>query len=217
MPDWVDFAGHLSFILTAASFMLRDMLLLRSMAIASGMVGVVYNYYVSGGPLWLVIFWLCVFMAINVFQIVSLLLARRGVTLSEEEQELLDTIFTGLSPVEMMKLMRAGTWQKAEKGHTFATQGQEQDHLILLYSGEVQVVRDGNEIDRSRDGMFIGEMSFLSDTPANATVNATRFCRYVTWSQDDLRKLLRKNPSIQISLQQVFTSDLLGKLRQRAG
>ena len=42
--------------------MLRDMILLRSVAIVSGLVGMVYNYMVPGGPLWLVIFWLGVFI-----------------------------------------------------------------------------------------------------------------------------------------------------------
>ena len=61
----LDIVGHASFAIAAFSFYLRDMLLLRSLSIVSSGIGVVYNYFIQGGPLWLVIFWLGVFMSIN--------------------------------------------------------------------------------------------------------------------------------------------------------
>ena len=54
----LDIVGHASFAIAAYSFYLRDMLLLRSLSIVSSGIGVVYNYFIQGGPLWLVIFWL---------------------------------------------------------------------------------------------------------------------------------------------------------------
>ena len=199
----LDLAGHFSFALSALSFALRDMLLLRGLAIASGIVGIGYNYSIPAGPLWLVIFWLGVFVAINGFRIVGIFAERRAVSFSDEEAELHETLFRDFSAVEFMKLMRVGEWRSAPQGHSFAEQGGNIEGLKLLYNGEVAVVRDG---------AMIGEMSFLRGGAATATVTATRPCRYVYWPKDALRKLLARNPSMDIAMKHVLSMDLTRKL-----
>ena len=82
------FFGHATFALTAFSFYVRDILLLRSLSIVAGLVGVPYYFFVAGGPNWLVIFWLFVFMLINGIRIVHLLIERKRVSFSEAEREL---------------------------------------------------------------------------------------------------------------------------------
>ncbi|MGY8958792.1 MAG: hypothetical protein ACKVKG_04535, partial [Alphaproteobacteria bacterium] len=64
--SFLDIVGHTSFLLTALSFYVRDMMVLRALAVVSGVVGVAYNYWLPAGPLWLLIFWLGVFVGINV-------------------------------------------------------------------------------------------------------------------------------------------------------
>ena len=83
----LDIVGHLSFILTALSFGVRDMLFLRSLAIASGLVGIAYNVLNFDPPLWLVIFWLSVFICINGYRIIGIILERRSIHFNEEELE----------------------------------------------------------------------------------------------------------------------------------
>ena len=41
----VEIVGHIAFLLTAVSFYLKDILLLRFLAIASALVGIGYNYF----------------------------------------------------------------------------------------------------------------------------------------------------------------------------
>ena len=83
-----DIIGHLSFGLSALSFLMRDILLLRVLAIISGILGIGYNYFIPEGPLWLVISWLFVFLLINLGRIVMLYLERRSVSFTDEEREL---------------------------------------------------------------------------------------------------------------------------------
>jgi hypothetical protein len=94
--------GHLSFGLTALSLAMRDMLLLRVLGVASGLFGVGYNYFVPGGPLWLVIFWLGVFLAIHLWRIIEIVVERRAIRFSDEEQVLHATVFRGFDAVEFM-------------------------------------------------------------------------------------------------------------------
>ena len=45
----VDVIGHLAFLLTAISLYLKDILLLRFLAIVSSIVGIGYNYFLDEG------------------------------------------------------------------------------------------------------------------------------------------------------------------------
>tara|TARA_B100000530_G_scaffold164009_1_gene103177 strand:- start:409 stop:1092 length:684 start_codon:yes stop_codon:yes gene_type:complete len=207
-----DLVGHVAFLLTAISFYLKDILLLRFLAIVSSLVGIGYNYFLDVGPLWLPIFWLSVFTIINVWRIVGILMERSAIHFSDDENELYETIFKGFAPVEFMKLMRIAEWRDAEKGEKFATQGQPVDGLLLLFSGEVSIERDGSEIGTASDGALIGEMSFIQGGDASATVTTNVKSRYVFWPEEALRGLLRRNPNIDIAINHVFGLDLTRKL-----
>ena len=204
--------GHASFGLTAVSFCVRDMIVLRGLAIASCFTGIIYNYSILAGPLWLVIFWLSVFIAINSARIAGLFLERRSVNFSEEETELYYTVFQNFSPVEFMKLMRIGQWCNGAVGDRLAEQGQRIGDLKLLYNGEIIVERDGEEIGRARDGAMIGEISFIQGGGATATVTVDRPSRYITWPETDLRKLLHRNPAMDVAMKHAFSIDLMRKL-----
>lgn len=207
-----DAVGHLSFGLTALSFLMRDIMLLRILAIVSGVLGIAYNYLIPEGPLWLVIFWLFVFLLINAARIVMLFLERRRVTFSEEERELYQTVFRHFAPVEFMKLMRLAEWGSEPEGVVLATQAEALADLKLIYNGEVAVEKDGKEIARSRDGTLIGEISYIHGGAATATVRTLRPTRYVSWPKDELRKLLKRNPTMDVAMGTVFNVDLVQKL-----
>ncbi len=206
------FAGNLSFGLTAISFYVKDMMALRALSILAGAVGVLYNYFLPQGALWLVIFWLCVFMAINAVRIAHLVIERRGVSFTDEERELFETIFKNFAPVEFMKLLRISEWRAAEPGDVLAVEGEAIDELALIYNGEVTVEKGGAEVTRSRDGTMIGEMSFIQGGNASATVRATRPTRCLVWPSGELRHLLKRNPTMDIAMSSVFSLDLAKKL-----
>lgn len=206
---------HLSYFLSAISFYLRDILLLRVIAVVSALVGILYQFLTPDDPSWTVVAWLSLFMVINASRIVGLWIERRRVSLSEEEQELFEVVFNKFTPVEFMKLLRLGHWHSAEPGEVIAEQGRELEDLKLISNGEVAVMKNEVEVDRSRDGALIGEMSFISGGPATATVRCERRTRYLSWEKEDLRKLLRRNPTMDIAMTSVFSKDLTRKLADR--
>ena len=82
----------------------------------------------------------------------------------------------------------------------------------MIYNGEVEVERQQQVIASLRDGTFIGEMSFLQDSSATATVRTKRPPRYIAWPADELKKLLKRNPTMDIAMNTVFQLDLAKKL-----
>ncbi len=111
-----------------------------------------------------------------------------------------------------MKLLRLGEWREAGPGTVLAVEGEALDSLTLIYNGEVVVEKGGAEVARSRDGTLIGEMSFIQGGAATATVTAAGPTRYLVWPKQELRKLLRRNPTMDIAMNSVFSIDLTKKL-----
>ncbi len=205
-----DLLIHFAFLLTALAYVTYDMLFLRVLAVCSSLVGLGYfGIYLGRTP---VLFWQILFLGINSWRIIHLLRERRGVSFSEEEQELYQTIFTGFTPVEFMKVLRVGSWKTGEPGTVLAEQDKPIDELIVIYNGEVAVEKNGAEVVRLRDGTWIGEMSYLQGGNASATVRVMRTTRYMAWPKGALTQLLKRNPTMDVAMQSVLSSDLIQKL-----
>ena len=116
------------------------------------------------------------------------------------------------SPVEFMKLMNLGNWHKSSEGELLAVENEPLQDVKLIYNGEVEVERQQKVVASLRDGTFIGEISFLQGSSATATVRTKRPTRYIVWPADELKKLLKRNPTMDTAMSTVFQLDLTKKL-----
>ena len=206
--------GHVSFALGAVSYWVRDEIWLRSLLILSFGTGLIYNALPPVGPLWIVLFWLAVYVAINLFRIATKLAEHRNVQLSEEAAELRETVFPEFTPVEFAKLMRIGTWKNVAAGAALTVQGEPVPEVMVVQSGHLSVEVDGRVVHTLKDGEIVGEMSFIGGRPATATVRAVTPTRYVAWLQPALRALLARNPAMSSAMRSVFSVDLARKLME---
>lgn len=206
--------GHLSFGLTALSLAMRDMLLLRILGVASGLFGVAYNYFVPGGPLWLVIFWLTVFLAIHVWRIVEIVAERRAVRFTEEERQLHATVFRGFDTVEFMRLLNIAERPTFAPGEQLLAEGEMAPALYVVIDGEARVLRGGDEVARVGAGAAVGEISFLQDSPTTAAVVAATPVRCLAFRTTPLRRLLASRPSMRLSMSAMLSGDLARKLTE---
>ena len=204
--------GHLSYVLAAVAFLLRDILLLRLVAIAAAVANLSFAYHGLTGPNWITVFWQCVFIAIHGTWSIVLLRERSGIRFSEEEKDLYQAMFRAFSPVEFMKLMRLARWSSALPGAELARAGAPLDDVMLIYNGEAEVALPGGDKRRLKDGAFIGEVSFIRGGDATADVRCLQPTRYLRWPKAELRSLLARNPSMRATLQTVFSEDLTNKL-----
>ena len=209
-------AGHLASVLTMVAYLLKDILWLRLLTILSCFAGMAFNYFVPATPLWTVIYWNVLFAIINIVQIGIIINERAGVHFSEEEEELHETLFKNFAPFEFMKLMRVGHWLEANPGEVLARQQQSLDAVMLIYNGLAQVEKDGKEVAQLKDGNFIGEVSFITEGTATATVRALTPTRYIAWPKTAIKALLNRNPSMRFAMQSMLSTDLSKKLIHRA-
>ena len=214
--NYFEFAGHFASILTMAAYIVKDILWLRFLTIFACIAGISFNYFVPATPLWTVIYWNILFILINVVQIAIIIKERQGVEFSEEEKELYEMIFKSFAPFEFMKLLRLGKWVEAKKGQLLAVEQKPLDSVMLIYNGLVSVEAKDQVLAELKDGSFIGEMSYITGGEATATVRAIKPTRYLSWSKEDLRNLLHRNPAMKFAMQSVFSTDLTNKLMRRS-
>ena len=205
-------AGHLAFGLIAFSFLVKDIFWLRLLSIAASLFSVFYNYTIPVEPMWLAINWNFIFIAVNLYHIAIILYEKREVKMDDKNQELYDTLFSEMTPVEYLKISRAAKWEMVKAGQRIITQGMPVPDLYLIYNGTVDVLVDNEQIAQLKDGEFVGEMSFLTEKVATATCKVKYDAQCLVWKQREFKELLKRNPSLYFTIQSVLSAQVSDKL-----
>ena len=208
-PEWL---AHLANVLFGVAYLVRGILWLRILSIIACVMMAFFNFYAPAEPLWVAIYWNAFFSAVNIFQVWLLIRERAAVSFTDEELELYETIFRQMSPIEFMKVLRVSHWETVEPGTTIIKKNSEVSEIRLVYHGTLRVEIDDDSTAEVRDGAFLGEMAFVSGSPASGTVSSLTKVRLLSWSFVELRKLFRRNPEIRSAFQAVISSDLASKL-----
>ena len=205
-------AGHLAFGLIAFSFLVKDIFWLRIVSIIASLFSVFYNYVIPLEPMWLAINWNFIFIAVNIYHIAIILYEKREVKMDDKNQELYDTLFSEMTPVEYLKISRAAKWEMVKAGQRIITQGMPVPDLYLIYNGTVDVLVDNEQIAELKDGEFVGEMSFLTEKVATATCKVKYDAQCLVWKQREFKELLKRNPSLYFTIQSVLSAQVSDKL-----
>ena len=132
----------------------------------------------------------------------------RGIEFNDKEQELYQAVFSSLSPLEFKKLNDIAHWVKVGEGTQIVEQGQKMSNLYLIYNGVTDVVVDGKNVAQLKDGQYVGEMSFMTEGNATASVITRYQTEYLKWDQQSLKSLMGRNPSLLFSLQSTMGKQL---------
>jgi hypothetical protein len=107
---------HIANVFYLASFLLRDMLWLRILTCFGMVLGIVF-FTCQPMPLYGPTIWHLVFLAINAFQIRRLVLDRRQLRLTEEQERFGAAAFEGLSREELLTLLTRVTCREPQELH----------------------------------------------------------------------------------------------------
>ena len=205
-------AGHLAFSLIAFSFLVKDIFWLRIVSILASLFSVFYNFYIPADPMWLAINWNFVFIVVNVYHIGVILYEKREVKMDDKNEELYQTLFKEMTPVEYLKISRAAQWETLKPGQRLITQGMPVPDLYLIYNGTVDVAIDGEKVAELKDGEFVGEMSFITEKVATASCIVKYEAQCLVWKQREFKELLKRNPSLYFTIQSVLSAQVSDKL-----
>ena len=203
---------HAAYVLTALSYLLRDILWLRLVAMTGNICIAAAAFMAFPEPNWAFVGWACTFFFINVFHSTWLVYERHLRRFTPEEQRLCDAAFQSLDPVSVRRLLRCGRWVEHPKDRSLTTQGAHLTELVLISEGEAAVRLGGQVIQHLACGKFVGEIGFLSGEPATATVVSAGPLRCLTWKVPELRRFLARHPEVRTVFHAAVGKDLAEKI-----
>ena len=160
--------GHMAYFLLVLSMLMRQMILLRILVIASAIAGIAYSMLILTDPV--STFWESMLITVNIGQLSLSWWLDRRTQFDAREETLRQLHFAALPPNRLRKLLRQGEWTTLEAGTRLTRAGALVDALYFLHEGSARVEVSGVAIGRCDPGSFIGEMTVSSGEPAYADV-----------------------------------------------
>ena len=93
-------------------------------------------------------------------------------------------------------------------GAVLTRQGASGGLAFVIASGSAEVVRGGRRLARLGPGDVVGELSLIDGEPRSATVRALTDMEVLEVSAEDLRRLLRKVPTVVRKLLEALSERL---------
>ncbi len=212
LSTWFVVIGHLSFALTFLSFSQTSLIRLRVIALASQVLGLVYNGWVNynmpaGQDIHLVVFWLSMFFLLNVFMLVREISNTLEVAIPTEERELLVKSFPAMHSRDWVNFIKAGTRRHFQKGSYVLTVGSPTKSLQIIVKGKATEIRSG-VIKDCGSGTLWGELTYVmgedyyNSSPVDIVVASDNFV-LMEWPYEVLRAM-EKSARFSAALQNGF-------------
>ena len=213
-PNWFtpEYLINLSSVLTLISFTVRGILALRLLAIGAQLTFIPYCLLQSP-PLWTPATWNVLFLAVNIVNVILLILERQPVKFSDDERKVYNLAFRALSPREFLKLLAAGEWRDGAAGDTLVFPCQPCQEISILCHGEAVVCLDGKELSKIRDGKLLGIASLLLGEPIPFEIKLSQPSRYISWPVEQLRHFYEQQPTIRKKLHSISSQELAQEVK----
>lgn len=203
---------NLSYLLFLVGFALKNILWLRVVIIIAASVDIAGRAWLAPEPLYTDIMWCAFDIIVNGYQLAMILIERSALKFNAEEKHLHEMVFSSVPELQYRRLLNIGKWQTLPEETTIVEQNSSIDSLIVIYEGLAKVEVDGEIVSYSRNGSFVGEMSFLTGNNTTASVTTLVPTHIFSWGKSTLKGLIDKDHDLQMAMNSVFSSDLLVKL-----
>ena len=207
---------HAANILLLVAYSVRDVLWLRLFAVAAALISIPF-FVLQPTMLWTPIIWSAVFAAINLFQSWLLILERRPVKLTPEEEEVRRLVFRDLPPKKVLQVLNIGFWTNAGTGDRLIEHGKVLEAISLVVRGKVQILKGERILGELAAGDIVGSAVLLSGVPADVDAVVFEPVRAMRWEVRTLERYLNQNPETRIAMLRYLARDLAGKLGRAEG
>jgi hypothetical protein len=199
---WISVANALFLV----SYAVHDILWLRILSLLGSIV--LIKYYLLLQPTQpIAMIWTILFISLNAFWIVRLIVARRPVRLSPNEERLKALSFPMLGRREARQLFSMGRWDDVVAGVSLVERDKVQGRLSVILTGTVDVTYRGRIIGELTEGQFVGEIDRCA-----AALNLDAIVRarsiVMCWPEEVLGALLTRNPGVALALERSLDLEL---------
>lgn len=205
-PFWL---LNLGYAINLLALTVRDVLWLRTVLLPAQLSFLVWGATLGYAS---TVAWNIVFIGINFFQIVRILMERRPIELPPDLDDIYERLFSEMKRREFLLFWETGTLRRI-RDERIIEEGARPRELMLVVSGDVEVVKGGRTIAKLSRGSFLAELSFLTQEPASADVRAVGEVELNSWNQRKLHRLGKINPDLSLKIQRILGRDVTDKIR----
>jgi Popeye protein conserved region len=193
---WITIAN----ILYLASYSVHDILWLRILTVVAAALLIPY-YALQPVPLLDAIGWNALFIAINIYWIIRLMIERRPVYLTPDEARLRVLSFPSLTPREARDLYAMGSWDDVAPGTSLVSHDNAQGWFSVILRGVADVMHRGIKITELGEGQFVGGIDVQAASNVDIDVLVRLRARVMCFPRKQLQAFLSNRPDVDLALE----------------
>lgn len=210
LTDPVILFGHFTYFLLIVSMLMRRMVTLRLLAVASGLAKIVYRAAFVLDPV--SVLWETIFVLVNVVQLLIIWYYEHHHRFDEEHQHFADNMPDTVDRSAIKRLLDLAELERYEPGTVLTDEGAKVTQLTYIADGIVKVEHGERLVAICGPGDYIGELSFLSGKPATATAIVVKPTRALVFDQAQLTAAVGNDAQLRRTLESALNRNLAGKL-----
>lgn len=205
-PSFLIIAAVATYI---AGFLLRNQIHLRLLVFGGSLLYI--WYYAVVGPLWDAILGSSLIALASLQGVLILLWNKQPFAVPRSSRHIF-AVIGNLEPGLFRQLIRAADVFEVTEPMVVVHEGQSVDSLWFLVKGNAKIIRKGLAPGILSEPGFIGEIAWISEQQASATVILEPGSELVRWQARKLRKATRRSQRLQLALEALIAQDLARKL-----
>ena len=211
LSDYLVLAAAGMFVL---GYLIINQVILRTMLLIGTVLYIWYYAVVDETPLWPAIWASTATGTANLIGLFSLFYRRSTWAIPRKYRDIY-VHFDLLPPGDFRKLMSATNRTTRPAGYQLTTAGSRVNTLYYVIDGEVGVEKFGNRFCIP-DGVFIGEVAYLTGNRASATTYLLSESDVLEWEIAMLKQRATRDPRFRLAMDAMISIDLAEKVA-RAG
>ncbi len=136
------------------------------------------------------------FTIVNVAMIALIIADRMHFRLDQNEKQLF-SLLQDLSPGQFRQFLKIGREEIAASHLAITQEGRPLEELFFVLDRHITIEKKGSRAI-TRSDTFIGEIAFLLDQPATATVTLEPGTPYFVWKASELKILMQSKPELAL-------------------
>ena len=211
----VDIFGHASEFLYTAGSSFKNQIYLRISFVFAAIFELYFGFFrIEGEPIWSIIVWSVPFMLINLYYFIRLLQEKKQLHLSPEEEKIYFKSFSYIDKQFFKKIFDKAKKVEFDLNDIIIEENKKLEYFYLITEGIASVSLNNKFITFITEGIFIGEMSFLTNSNPKATVSANTKISLLRWDKAEMLEFMEKDRDIENAVKAVLSNDLVAKIER---
>ena len=206
-PDVLIVLASGTFVL---GYLLINQVMLRLVLLLGTALYIAYYSNAAEAPLWGAIYASMLTGTANLIGLASLLYSRSRHAVPRRHRPLYAS-FGHIPPGDFAQIMRHAQHQTTTAPRILTQENARPGQLSYLCRGTARVEKKGMRFDLP-EGVFVGEVAYLLDSPASATVTVDAGAELLVWDRAVIARAGKRNPRFRLALETAISHDMARKV-----